>query len=189
MLKPSPLRIFIPGKDSQDSSSTPIISTIDHAGSLSNLNQAPAYMSQPGIIALSKSSHISCSYCGVGDSGNYQVEKKPGDATVSSFSIKNKGPSKGCVKLRHSTMNKKVAHPIHLAPSVLDPATGLRKAISYHEAIDQLAGMMLDHMQPNKRSLVYASGQIDYFAIFAMQEVFRLLGIRNLTGNAEHCLF
>jgi len=188
MLNPSPLRIFIPGKDSQNPSSTPSIPTIDHAGSLTDLHYAPAYMSQPNIIALSKSTHISCSYCGVGDSGNYQIEKSAHNATAGSFSIKNTGPSKGCVKLRHSTMNKKVAHPIHLAPSVLDPATGLRTAISYPDAIDQLADMMLHHMQDNKRSLVYASGQIDYFAIFAMQEVFRLLGIRNLTGNAEHCL-
>ena len=47
---------------------------------------------------------------------------------------------------------------------------------------------MLRHRAPKARTLIYASGQIDYFTIFAMQEVFRLLGIRNLTGNAEHCL-
>ena len=38
------------------------------------------------------------------------------------------------------------------------------------------------------RTLIYACGQVDYFTIFAMQEVFRLLGVRNLTANAEHCL-
>ncbi len=188
MSNPSPLRIYIPQKVSQNSFSDAPIQTIDHAGFLPDLKHSPAYMSQPGIISLSSANHISCSYCGVGDSGNYIVNKSTTDSSDVAFSISNTGPSKGCVKLRHSTMNKKVAYPIHTTPSVLDPSTGLRKAISYEQAINQLSDMLLDHMQPHKRSLVYASGQIDYFAIFAMQEVFRLLGIRNLTGNAEHCL-
>jgi ferredoxin-NADP reductase/anaerobic selenocysteine-containing dehydrogenase len=188
MSNSSPLKIYIPDKASPNPSSATPIKTIDHAGFLADLKHTPAYMSQPGIISLSNANNISCSYCGVGDSGNYIVNKRSNDASNLSFSIANTGPSKGCVKLRHSTMNKKVAYPIHTAPSVLDPITGLRKAISYDDAINQLSDMMLDHMQANKRSLVYASGQIDYFAIFAMQEVFRLLGVRNLTGNAEHCL-
>ena len=47
---------------------------------------------------------------------------------------------------------------------------------------------MLDHLPPHGRTLLYACGQVDYFTVFAIQEVLRLLGIRNLTGNAEHCL-
>ncbi len=102
--------------------------------------------------------------------------------------VRDMGPTSGCVKLRHSMMRQRVAFPIHTAPSVLDAATGLRKPIAYAEAIALLARLLLDHRGPGARTLVYASGQVDYFAVFAMQEVLRLLGVRNLTGNAEHCL-
>lgn len=97
-------------------------------------------------------------------------------------------PTPGCIKLRHSMMRQKTAYPIHMSPSVLDPSTGRRRPITYAAAIKKLAELLLAHRAPNGRTLVYASGQIDYFAIFAMQEVLRLLGVRNLTGNAEHCL-
>jgi len=44
------------------------------------------------------------------------------------------------------------------------------------------------HRPPFGRTLFYGCGQIDYFTVFAVQEVLRLLGVRNLAGNAEHCL-
>jgi ferredoxin-NADP reductase/anaerobic selenocysteine-containing dehydrogenase len=97
-------------------------------------------------------------------------------------------PTKGCVKFTHSMVRQTTPYPIHLAPSVLDPATGTRRTISYGEAIDRLADLLLAHREAASRTLLYASGQVDYFTIFATQEVFRLLGVRNLTGNAEHCL-
>lgn len=107
---------------------------------------------------------------------------------VTKFKITEPKPTTGCVKLRISTMHQRSAYRIHTAPSMLDPATGERVKLSYDEAISKLADMVLDHRKPKSRSLIYGSGQIDYFSIFAMQEVFRLLGVRNLTGNAEHCL-
>src|SRR5262249_1388403 len=94
----------------------------------------------------------------------------------------------GCVKLRLSTMRQRAAYPIHTVPSVLDKATGQRRPISYAEAIARFASLLLEHRAPRAKTLVYGSGQLDYFSVFAMQEVFRLLGIRTLTGNAEHCL-
>ncbi len=107
---------------------------------------------------------------------------------VTKFRIRDPKPTTGCVKLRISTMRQRSAYPIHVTPSVLDRETGKRKAITYSEAITRLADMVLAHRAPSARTLIYASGQLDYFTIFAMQEVFRLLGVRNLTGNAEHCL-
>lgn len=108
--------------------------------------------------------------------------------SVTKEATKGTQPTSGCIKLKHSTMRQRAAYPIHIAPSVRDSATGGRRAISYTEAIARLADLLLAHTEPGRRTLVYASGQIDYFTIFAMQEVLRLLGIRNLTGNAEHCL-
>src|SRR5690606_36611328 len=97
-------------------------------------------------------------------------------------------PTTGCIKLRSSMMRQKTAYPIHTTPSVLDRATGLRRSISCAAAIARLAELLLLHRMPRGRTLVYASGQVDYFAMFELQEVLRLLGVRNLTGNAEHCL-
>ncbi len=97
-------------------------------------------------------------------------------------------PTNGCVKFTHSMVRQNTPYPIHLAPSVLDPQTGTRRAISYAEAIDRFADLLLTHRAAASRTLLYASGQVDYFTVFATQEVFRLLGVRNLTGNAEHCL-
>lgn len=100
--------------------------------------------------------------------------------------IQNTVPTAGCVKLKLSRMQQRPAFPIHTAPTVLEG--GKRKEVSYREAIGRLADLVLEHRPPKGRTLIYACGQIDYFTIFAMQEVFRLLGVRNLTGNAEHCL-
>jgi len=60
--------------------------------------------------------------------------------------------------------------------------------MTYTEAIERFADLVLDHRDPDTQILVYGCGQIDYFTIFAMQEIFRLLGVRNIAGNAEHCL-
>ncbi|MDA0262219.1 MAG: hypothetical protein O3A21_08510, partial [Proteobacteria bacterium] len=111
-----------------------------------------------------------------------------GSASVSDRSIKETVPTSGCVKLKLSMAAQPPAFPIHVAPSLLDPATGERKTISYEEAIDRFADMLLKHRRDLGNTLFYACGQIDYFSIFAVQEVFRMLGTRNLTGNAEHCL-
>ena len=96
-------------------------------------------------------------------------------------------PTRGCAKLLLSTVRQRPAFPIHVTPSVLD-GNGGRRPISYEEAIRRLADLVLDHLGPRGRTLLYACGQIDYFSIFAIQEVMRLLGVRNVTGNAEHCL-
>jgi len=102
--------------------------------------------------------------------------------------IKETKPTGGCAKLKLSLIKQKPAFPIHTAPSILDPETGERRSITYQEGINRLVDLMLAHRAPHNRTLIYASGQLDYFTIFAMQEVYRLLGIRNMTGNAEHCL-
>jgi hypothetical protein len=85
-------------------------------------------------------------------------------------------------------MRQRPAFPIHISPSVLDRDAQIRHAVSYEQAIARFAELLLSHRAPTGKVLIYACGQIDYFTIFAMQEVFRLLGIRNLSGNAEHCL-
>ena len=97
-------------------------------------------------------------------------------------------PTSGCIKFSHSMVRQTTPYPIHLAPSLLDAETGKRRTISYREAIDRFADLLLKHREAASRTLLYASGQVDYFTVFATQEVFRLLGVRNLTGNAEHCL-
>jgi ferredoxin-NADP reductase/anaerobic selenocysteine-containing dehydrogenase len=109
--------------------------------------------------------------------------------SVTESVIRGKTPTAGCVKLRLSTVRQRPVYPIHAGPSLKTPSG--RQARTYEEGIGELADLLLDHRPNGKtpaRTLVYASGQIDYFTIFAMQEVFRLLGIRNMTGNAEHCL-
>jgi anaerobic selenocysteine-containing dehydrogenase len=96
-------------------------------------------------------------------------------------------PTSGCVKLRTSMGHQPTTFPIHVSPSVRT-ASGEREPISYAAAVMRLADLLLAHRGSAGRTLIYACGQIDYFTVFAIQEVFRLLGIRNLTGNAEHCL-
>ena len=103
-------------------------------------------------------------------------------------SIGQRTPTAGCVKLNTSMGQQRPMFPIHMAPSVLDRTTGQRRSISYAEAIERLVDLLMAHRPPEARTLVYACGQVDYFTVFAVQEVFRLLGITNLAGNAEHCL-
>ncbi|HVT05380.1 MAG TPA: molybdopterin dinucleotide binding domain-containing protein [Thermoanaerobaculia bacterium] len=99
-----------------------------------------------------------------------------------------RSPTAGCVKLNTSMGSQRPLFPIHIQPSVLDQSSGRRRAISYEDAIERLADLLLTHRPPDGRTLIYACGQVDYFTIFAFQEVFRLLGVTNLAGNAEHCL-
>jgi ferredoxin-NADP reductase/anaerobic selenocysteine-containing dehydrogenase len=179
------------------------VPTIDHAGLLEDLDETPAYLLMPSAFGVAQPNlgRISCSFCGVGDGGTVErVPEAPPEASddagpstvrrVSVFreSIKATRPTSGCVKLKLSTMKQRPAFPIHTMPSVLDRATGQRRPIDYVEAIRRLADLLLAHRGERGRTLVYASGQIDYFSVFAAQEVFRLLGSRNMTGNAEHCL-
>lgn len=110
------------------------------------------------------------------------------ELSVFKEAIRGTAPSTGCVKLRLSTMRQKAAYPIHTTPSVLDKASGRRVPITYAAAVARFADHLLAHRLPDTKTLVYGSGQLDYFTVFAMQEVFRILGVRNLTGNAEHCL-
>jgi len=73
-------------------------------------------------------------------------------------------------------------------PSRLDRATGKRVPITYAEAVRRLSDLLVRHPGYATPTSVYACGQADYFALFALQECLRLLGVRNLSGNAEHCL-
>lgn len=170
---------------------TQTIPTIEHAGQLEDLQEIPAYLA-PSHQPAPPSGKTSCSFCGVGDAGHVErtEERSEGDTPVVTVREAVKGllPSHGCVKLRHSMMRQRAAYPIHTAPSARDPDTGQRVVLSYEESIRRLADLLLKHRGTFGRTLIYASGQLDYFTIFALQEVFRLLGVRNLTGNAEHCL-
>lgn len=102
--------------------------------------------------------------------------------------VTDKQPTSGCVKLRLSLGQQRGAFPIHVGPSDLDLVTGRRRSMTYDDAIARFADLLLAHRPPHGRTLFYGCGQIDYFTVFAAQEVLRLLGVRNLTGNAEHCL-
>ena len=111
-----------------------------------------------------------------------------GSTSISERKIANTLPTAGCVKLKLSMVPQKPAFPIHTAPSALNDGGTGRTTIAYEDAIGRFAELLLNHRRDLGNTLVYACGQVDYFAIFAVQEVFRLLGVRNLTGNAEHCL-
>lgn len=133
-------------------------------------------------------------------SGREVARDAEGDTVLHTFSplrattavlgtkIDNMSPTSGCMKFGISMMRQRPAFPIHISPSVLDCDAQIRRAVSYEQGIARFADLLLSHRAPAGKVLIYACGQIDYFTIFAMQEVFRLLGIRNLTGNAEHCL-
>jgi anaerobic selenocysteine-containing dehydrogenase len=116
----------------------------------------------------------------------FQIYSSNVSSTKTSFSLQT--PTAGCVKMKSSMGQQKPVFPIHTAPSALNPETGQRQTVSYRDAISRFADLLLAHRPPEGRTLLYACGQTDYFTAFAMQEVFRLLGVRSLTGNAEHCL-
>jgi ferredoxin-NADP reductase/anaerobic selenocysteine-containing dehydrogenase len=178
--------------------------TIEHAGMLEDLLFTPAYLMPAHEAGTPQVGKISCSFCGVGDGCTFERQPVQAEAdatktvaasagyssslTVFKEAIRHTTPTSGCVKLRLSTMRQRAAYDIHTAPSVLDRATGRRRTIGYDEAVARFARDLLAHRASDAKTLIYASGQLDYFTVFAMQEVFRLLGIRNLTGNAEHCL-
>jgi hypothetical protein len=85
--------------------------------------------------------------------------------------LKEKVPSPGCMKLQSSMGQQRPAFPIHVQPTELEPESGDRRALTYQQAIESLADLLLEHRPPHARTLIYACGQIDYFTIFAFQEV------------------
>lgn len=96
--------------------------------------------------------------------------------------LQNRLSSKGSARLRIGMGENRSIFPLQLMPSVLD-VTGRRIALHYHEAVERLADLLLAHRPPYGRTLVYADESLDIFGIFALQEVGRLLGIRNLYGS------
>lgn len=94
-------------------------------------------------------------------------------------------PLKPCRKFYRSLDEKPGLYPLHLRPSVLD-ITQRRVPLFYKEGLERFASLVLEHRPPRARTLIYGSGRLDYFAVFAIQEVFRLLGVRNMTSNCEH---
>ena len=151
--------------------------TISSAELLLNSHGLPNYLLESNINDVNDNFNYSCSYCGVGDSRT----------TTRCGTKEDMTPSQGCIKYSYSKMKTPSALPIHIEPSIKN-STSERNNISYKTAISKLADQVLKHMNNDSQILIYACGQIDYFSIFALQEVFRLLGVRNLTGNAEHCL-
>ncbi len=158
--------------------------TLEHAGLLDDLSHLPGHVTPDHRGDQPHTGLYSCSYCGVGDSGVFQPDANAPDGGW----IRETVPTGGCPKLALSRNIKRPLFPIHTSPSLLDRKQGRRLSLNYTDAIAQFADLLLDHRPPQGRTLVYGCGQIDYFTIFAIQEVFRILGVRNLTGNAEHCL-
>jgi len=148
--------------------------TIENTGALPLLTEPPACLVPSTLRSVRPNATPSCAYCGVGDS-----EKGP---------ERRSSPTPGCSKLKLSNGTKGGLYPIHLAPSIQIQKEQGRASITYEQGISRLADLILDHRDPGTQILVYGCGQIDYFTVFALQEVFRLLGVRNLAGNAEHCL-
>ena len=152
---------------------TAVLPTIEHAGMLPLLTAPPTFLIPSKLRGIRSKATLSCAFCGVGDS-----EMGP---------ERRSSPTPGCSKLKLSAGNRAGLYPIHVAPSV-QRENGQRSSISYEQGVSRLADLILDHRDPGTQILVYGCGQIDYFTVFALQEVFRLLGVRNLAGNAEHCL-
>ncbi len=153
-----------------------------HLPQIASPADLPALDRCPGYVlgdaaAETSAGLLACAYCGVGDSG---VPK--------GRSVGQRSPTQGCEKLKHSAGRVTPLFPIHTAPSLKGSWEGGRKTITYEDAVVRLAELILRHRGPGAQVLVYACGQADYFTLFALQEVFRLLGVRNLSGNAEHCL-
>ena len=151
-----------------------ILPTIEHTGMLPLLTETPAYLLPSRLRSLRPAASPSCAFCGVGDS-EFGPQKRS-------------SPTPGCAKLKLSAGTRGGLYPVHLAPSIQAQRGQPRSSITYEQGISRLAELILDHRDPGTQILVYGCGQIDYFTVFALQEVFRLLGVRNLAGNAEHCL-
>jgi anaerobic selenocysteine-containing dehydrogenase len=156
--------------------------TIAHTGELDDLPGVPGYLLPPNHDGTGLDGRLSCAYCGVGDSGQIRGTDRHASR------VGQRSPTKGCAKLQTATGHSGTMYPLHVQPSIKDRFATQRRPISYKDAISRFADLCLDHRDPDTQVLVYGCGQIDYFTIFAMQEVFRLLGIRNVAGNAEHCL-
>ena len=130
---------------------------MDHAGELVELNHTPGYLVPGHVARLPRAANVSCSYCGVGDTSRYRDVAAPGRADQDKVvpaarlarparKLMRPNPTPGCVKFRSSAMEKRSAYPIHVAPSVLDRATGRRVAISYAEAVERLAEIGRAHV-------------------------------------------
>lgn len=178
---------------------------INHVSFLEDHTELPAFLQINNECGHQHNNRYSCAFCGVGDTGLIQSQQTTHSITDTKADILNhnslsanvsvsttnniineKKPTTGCMKFKSSMGHQESVFPIHLAPSILN--TNNRTSITYSEAIKKLADLLLSHRPPYGRTLIYACGQVDYFTIFSFQEVFRLLGIRNLAGNAEHCL-
>ena len=165
---------------------------IPHVSFMEDLTLLPPFLDINNEHSHNHSNNYSCAFCGVGDTAVITSNKDQNtnsdntSINVTHTVITKKQPTNACVKFKSSMGQQESVFPIHLAPSILDEET--RVSITYKEAIKKFAKLLLDHRLPYGRTLVYACGQVDYFTIFSFQEVFRLLGIRNLAGNAEHCL-
>lgn len=96
--------------------------------------------------------------------------------------ISSEQPDSSAVHFRVTTGEQRSVYPLQLNPSVLD-VTGRRISLNYEDAIERLADLMLAHRLSYGRTTVYIDENTDYFAHFALQEVGRLLGIRNLYGG------
>lgn len=92
-------------------------------------------------------------------------------------------PLPGNISLQLNQGTQRSLFGIQQQPSVLD-VTGQRVPLSAEEAYGRLADLLLAHRPPYGRTLVYADGDLDLFDYFALQEVGRLLGIRNLHGSS-----
>mgnify|MGYP002629129178 CR=1 FL=1 len=163
------------------------VPTFEDLDALAILDRLPGALHPEHATDAPNPHRVSCAYCGVGDSGHVH-ERRGRDARGPLVRVDERAPTPGCVKIQGAAGKGRPFWPYHAQPSVLDRATGQRIPITYAEAIARLADHVLAHREPDSQVLVYGCGQIDYFTIFALQEVFRLLGVRNLGGNAEHCL-
>ena len=177
------------------------LETIAHTGLLPDWPSTPRFMMPAAHAHESIQGRLSCAFCGVGDSGHIRATpvpalepdtipepREPASAEPRGGSVGQRAPTAGCSKLNLATGRQGTLFPVHLVPSLKDRWGEARTPISYEQAVARFADLVLDHREPDTQILVYGCGQIDYFTIFAMQEVFRLLGVRNLAGNAEHCL-
>ena len=165
------------------------VSTFEDLDALLSLDSLPGALHPEHATDAPYPHRISCAYCGVGDSGRVRDHgRKRRDERGPVVRVDQRAPTPGCVKIQGAAGKGRPFWPFHAEPSILDRATGQRIPITYAEAIARLADHVLAHREPDSQVLVYGCGQVDYFTIFALQEVFRLLGVRNLGGNAEHCL-
>ena len=178
------------------------LQTIPHTGHLPDWPGTPRFMMPAAHAHETIEGRLSCSFCGVGDSGRIRAPAEPnldgsqadgaletaGAGDLKGGRVGRRAPTLGCTKLNFATGRQGTLFPIHLVPSLKERWGNARRPIPYEQAVARFADLILDHREPDTQILVYGCGQIDYFTIFALQEVFRLLGVRNLSGNAEHCL-